>query len=150
VPELERGPDPVREDPEEVAQPVEVRPEVGRELEEDRSQLRAQPEAMRPEALERLLAVAEPADVGQVAVRLHHEQESLGRHLPPPGERLLFRKHVEGVVDLHDREALGEVRQPLPLGEVLRVEAALPVTVLPAAGPDDDLHRGMVTPEWCS
>src|SRR5205085_5283076 len=81
---------------------------------------------------------AEPPDVGEVAADLRRDQEARRRPVPPPLERGVGGKPVEGVVDLNGREPLRVERQPPALRQVARVEAGLPGVVLPAARADPE------------
>src|SRR5919197_3074676 len=91
-----------------------------------------------PEELDRVARVAKPADVGDVPAGLHRHDEVGSGSAAPALEGLLLREHVERVVDLHGGEALGEVTEPLALGELGRVEPSPPIAVLPSAGADVD------------
>src|SRR5262249_36972519 len=74
------------------------------------------------------------------------EAEAVGSLGIPRGDGPGIRHPIEGVVDLHRREARRVVRQHLRGGELLGVEAAPPLGVVVAGCPDPHRH-GCLTAE---
>jgi len=66
------------------------------------------------------------------AIELHGVHEIVRDGPPPLLERLLLRLAVEGIVELDGVEVPCVIVEPLRRREILRIEAALPVLVLPA------------------
>ena len=72
---------------------------------------------------------------------LEHEGEALRYGLGPATQHALLRHAVKGVVDLHRAETGGIVLQHAVCGHVLRIEAPLPLLVLPAARSGEYPHE---------
>src|SRR5262249_23785569 len=95
---------------------------------------------------ERIVHVLEPEHVGDALGRLEGEAEAVRSLGIPRGDGLGTRHPIEGVVDLHRREARRVVRQHLRGGELLGVETAPPLWVVIAGCPDPHRH-GCLTAE---
>ncbi len=90
-----------------------VESEIRRQLQEHGAELGPEAGHSFAEALDRLLGIAESADVGEVAARLHGHHKVSGNSGGPAGEGGRLRKAVEGVIDLDGRKSLGVVVEPL-------------------------------------
>src|SRR6202007_489587 len=107
VAELECSAGPVRQEFQKLIEHREVLAEVGRQLKEDRAELRSQRHSRLEKVLQQIRAVAEPGDVGDALGCLECQAEA-GRGLTvPASEDPGIRNAVEGVVDLYGGEALG-------------------------------------------
>src|SRR3954464_11706457 len=82
------------------------------------------------------------------AARLHDDDEIVRRPLGPRRECRRLRQPVKGVVHLDRGEPLGVVLQPAFLGQLLGIEAPLPVFVLPAGGSDPE-RRQLTSAHTC-
>ncbi len=140
VPGLDRDPHLRREQSQRRVQRLDVRPQVRRELQQHRAEPVAERGGAAEEPGHRLRRVAQPLDVGEVAAHLHRHAEIRRGPRPPGGERVPLGQPVEGVVDLDGGEPGGEVLQPEPLRQTLRVETTPPVPVLPAGRAHHDHH----------
>src|SRR2546430_16213768 len=109
--ELERGAGARGEQLQKLIEHREVAAKVGRQLEEDRAELRPQGGRGLQKVLQQVGAVPEPADVRDAPGGLEREPEPRGSLAITAVEDLLVRRAIEGVVDLHRREALRVVGQ---------------------------------------
>ena len=90
---------------------------------------------------------SEALAMGDALRDLEHEAKAVAHGVAPPLEHLGLRHAVEGVVDLDRWQALCVVRQELRSGQVLRVEAALPLRVGEAARAGEERgHEAMLPP----
>src|SRR5437867_7708496 len=81
-------------------------------------------------------------DVGEVAARLHREQEGGRCPVHPALDRLAGGQPVEGGVHLHRVEACRVVREPATRRHPRRIEDAPPVRIVPARAADADGLQG--------
>jgi len=140
VPWLHRDPAARRERGKGAVQPLELEPQVRRQLQQHRAELVTEAGHAVHQPGDGFLRVLEPLEVGEEAGCLDG-QDVVGRRPGGPGlEALPRRQPVEGVVDLDGLPLRGVVLQPQPLRQVLGVEAAAPVVVLPAGGADEHGH----------
>ena len=110
------------------AKPVEVDGHVRRQLQKDRSEVRAQLACTFHQERHRLLRLAKPPDVGQVAARLDGEDETLGHARRPGAERRAGRHPVERDVELDRVEPRG-VELELRAARGRWIEPAAPMLV---------------------
>src|SRR5256886_3164396 len=98
---------------------------------------------LRPETRERSVGAldavaldAQTLEMRDEAVELHRVDEIVGDGTAPLLEGLLLGLPVEGIVELDRVERPRVIVEPLRRREILRIEASLPVLVLPARCPD--------------
>src|SRR5437773_722851 len=138
--ELPGGADRLGHEPQHFAEPVGVLLEIGRELKQERPELRPQLRRRIGEVAERLLDLLEPRVVRDALRHLEHEREAIGRGLHPLPDRLRVRHPIGRVIDADRGEPLGVVAQPLVGRQLLRVEGALPLVEVVAGGTDVESH----------
>ena len=105
--------------------------EAWRELQQDRTQLRAEQPRTFHQQLHGLLREPQSLHVREVAAGLHREPEVGRCRRDPAAERLLGGQSVERVVDLDRVEELAVADQPARLRKTLGVDVGSPVVVLP-------------------
>ena len=115
-----------------------------RELVEDGAEMAAERAGAAEEPIDRLFGVLQLLHVRQEAAGLHGEEESARRPRGPGGERRFVGQAIEAVVDLDGVEDRGVVVEPALLRQVIRVEVAAPVLVLPSGATDP--HRVQTRP----
>ena len=123
--------------------------QIRRQLKQQRAELGAERGRRFEELSHRIGTVAQPCVVCDPLRRLQRQLVAIGRGLIPTVENLLVRRAIERVVDLDSRKALGVVRQHLRRRQRLRIEAALPLGVVVAGGPDPDstsVHAAFLAP----
>src|SRR5215471_5108329 len=140
VAELERAARRRRQDRQELRQPRQVLLEVRRELEEDRPHPVSERDRDLEEVGDRVARLLQALPVRDLLRSLQGEEEAVRHLLGPLREHLRTRHSVERVVDLDGRELAGVVAEHLRVGQVLRVEAPLPLLVGKPARPGEDPH----------
>src|SRR5467141_885298 len=105
--------------------------EVGRELNEDGSEVVAVVENAGDfqETFQGALAVAEPLNVGDLLVDLQGEAKTFWYALGPVQQRALGGHAIETVIDFDCRELLGVEGEHFAVRKLLGVEATLPLFV---------------------
>ncbi len=132
----------VRQGREERVGPGPVEAQLRRQLPEDRAERLPEAEdAGGEEVRERRAKAPQLEHVRDVAAALDREEESVGNGRAPGVAGRRPRQRVERAVDLYGRQARGEVGEPALLGQALRIEAAAPVGIDPARGPDANPRR---------
>src|SRR6266513_3232353 len=130
---LERVTSPARRDHlEEPLRALEVELHSRRELYENDRGLRPQAGEGSVRALDAVALDVQALDMGDEAIELDGVDKVVGHGPAPLLERLLFGLPVEGVVQLDGVEVTRVVLEPPRRREILWIEAALPVLVLPA------------------
>jgi len=126
VPELEGGLEAARQARQEVAEAPGVEAEVGRELEEERAQLRAEPRGGATERRRDLAGIAQAQHVGDALRGLQGEAEA-GRRLARPAreQRRRGRRGRCGLISTVPKRAC-VVAEHLAPRQVVGVEAAAP------------------------
>src|SRR5580658_463050 len=142
VAELERGASARRQQRQKFIQGGEVLAQVGRQLKEDRAELRSERSRGLQEILRQVCAVLEPGDVRDALGRFERQFEILRSLALPAGENFLVRRAIKSVVDLDRGQRLRVVRQHLRRRELLRVEAAFPLRVVITGGSNPDGRHG--------
>src|SRR5882724_4534341 len=140
VAELEGRAEPVRQDRQELAQPIGRLLEVRGELKEQRAELVAERARGGAEVAQRLVDGAEPGEMCDPLRRLEDVREARGGRRGPARDRLLVRHPIERRVDLDGRETLDVVGEHLRGRKLLGVEGPPPLRVVVARRPDVGLQ----------
>src|SRR6185503_10568963 len=141
VAELHREAAPRRKQSEESFQPLEILLHVRRQLKENRPHPVRHRGRVAQQKVERAGGVGfEPRVVGDAHARLDGERELLGHLRRPFTQHVLLRQAVERVVDLDRGIAARVVAEPRVIGQVGRIENALPLLERKAAGPGEEPH----------
>src|SRR3989304_1721076 len=132
-------------------QPLRIKVPSRRELKEYGPELIFQRNGPFKKILYRAFGVFEPLDMGNETACLEREDEAIRTLLAPALERLYLGQSVEGIVYFDGIETAGVVLEEPGLWDVLRVEGAYPVPVLPAGSRYEDafliqgaLQSGMI------
>jgi hypothetical protein len=116
---------------EKVFQQGAIELERGRKLDKDWTEVVAvvQYTGYFEKALQSILAVAKPLDVGDLLIGLQREAKALGDALCPVHERGLCGHAIETVIDFDRRELLAVEVEHFPVGKLLGIEIAFPLFV---------------------
>src|SRR5438477_1158921 len=140
VTELPGAPQVRRKLGEQIVQPTDVLLEVGRQLEQDGPELRAELARRLEKVAQRVVHVLEAGDVSDALRGLEHERERGRCGGVPARDGFRVRHAVKRVVDLDRRESLGVILKHLRLGELRGIERPLPLGEVVARRPDANLH----------
>ena len=118
--------------------PAILRSKRGRQLDENNLQLRSKWLDGAHERAQFRVAIAQPANVSDLAREFAREPERGGDRVDPTAHGVFRRRVVKCAVDFNRGEIAGIELQPVRVRQIQRIEISSPVVKGPSAGTDAD------------